>query len=317
MERIEYIDQLKGLAIILVVVAHVINSFGIQNNLFSDFIASFHTRLFMFLSGIFFYKKNSIYNANLLYKYLKKRFLRIIIPFLVIGGFYSFTVHNDIVPILIGSVDDLWFLPTLFNCIILGLVYVFIVQKINSNIFKLLILLFYSSSLIIIWHIGLIKFIPYSFMTVHMFPYFIFGYLFKHFENVKNIVCNEKLYVPSIILFIVFMKLNLPFKFEGFFIIIVLIQFFSSIKNCIPAFLSYYGRNSLEIYILHFWFLPKLLFISDFFYKYDVINASFNNNIIIIIIGAIIIAIPILYLSIFLGIILKSNKYSKYLVGAV
>lgn len=50
MERIQFIDRLKGLAIILVVIGHL--GLSQVNEGIVKFIYTFHMPLFMFLSGI-------------------------------------------------------------------------------------------------------------------------------------------------------------------------------------------------------------------------------------------------------------------------
>lgn len=49
--RIQYIDRLKGLAIILVVMGHIFG-FSQPDDPITKFIYTFHMPLFMFLSGL-------------------------------------------------------------------------------------------------------------------------------------------------------------------------------------------------------------------------------------------------------------------------
>lgn len=52
-QRIDYIDRMKGLAIFLVVLGHVYYyAFERSNSMLSAFVGSFHMPLFMFLSGL-------------------------------------------------------------------------------------------------------------------------------------------------------------------------------------------------------------------------------------------------------------------------
>ena len=85
--RINYIDNLKGIAIILVVMGHVEQfSLGLEDNLFRTFYNGFHMPLFMFLSGVFAMKSFKLWNLSESLLFLKKKVLRILLPFLVIGG---------------------------------------------------------------------------------------------------------------------------------------------------------------------------------------------------------------------------------------
>ncbi len=51
MTRVQYIDRLKGLAIILVVMGHIFG-FSQPEDGINTFIYTFHMPLFMFLSGL-------------------------------------------------------------------------------------------------------------------------------------------------------------------------------------------------------------------------------------------------------------------------
>lgn len=85
-QRIIYIDQLKGCAILLVVVGHVLEycfvpaNFGYESS-WHKLIYTFHMPLFAFLSGIFMKGINS-------WKSLRMKTERLLIPFLTIGSLY-------------------------------------------------------------------------------------------------------------------------------------------------------------------------------------------------------------------------------------
>lgn len=51
MTRVQYIDRLKGLAIILVVMGHIFGFSQLEDGI-NTFIYTFHMPLFMFLSGL-------------------------------------------------------------------------------------------------------------------------------------------------------------------------------------------------------------------------------------------------------------------------
>lgn len=88
-ERVEYIDKLKGFAIIVVVMGHVLEwGMGISDSLANLFYSSFHMPLFMFLSGLFAMKSFKTYNLAECQNFLQNKVQRIIVPFLVVGGGY-------------------------------------------------------------------------------------------------------------------------------------------------------------------------------------------------------------------------------------
>ena len=80
-ERNKTIDAIKGFAIILVVLAHAIqrNILNSESNIIGLLINSFHMHLLMFLSG--YVVAHSISKPE--YKWLFKKFIRLMIPFLI------------------------------------------------------------------------------------------------------------------------------------------------------------------------------------------------------------------------------------------
>ena len=58
-KRLQYVDFLKGFAILCVVVGHIA-AFNPKCDLLIDFVYSFHMPLFFFISGFLFHKKNIV-----------------------------------------------------------------------------------------------------------------------------------------------------------------------------------------------------------------------------------------------------------------
>lgn len=118
--RIEYIDKLKGLAITAVVVGHVVGkSMGVGSSL-NAFCDSFHMPLFMFLSGVFAYKGLRAYSWGEAATFVRKKALRVLWPFFVVGGLYVFAVAHQGGDTA-GAWGGYWFLPALFYCMLAGL----------------------------------------------------------------------------------------------------------------------------------------------------------------------------------------------------
>ena len=95
-QRLEYIDQIKGFAIFLVVVGHVyIISFGYlaldESSLWNRLISSFHMPLFAFVSGL-------MMTGRFSWSRLRSKCERLLLPFFVVGIAYIYwrdlTVHD-------------------------------------------------------------------------------------------------------------------------------------------------------------------------------------------------------------------------------
>lgn len=61
-------------------------------------------------------------NWPLALSFVKKKAVRILLPFLVIGGCYSLIVEHSFTAVYSGEMGGYWFLPALFICMVLGLV---------------------------------------------------------------------------------------------------------------------------------------------------------------------------------------------------
>ena len=78
-QRIEYIDVLRGLGIIIMIMGHV--GFGGK---FDRFIHTFHMPLFFFISGYLFTKRDSFSMVSL----VKKKARQLLIPYICFGIFH-------------------------------------------------------------------------------------------------------------------------------------------------------------------------------------------------------------------------------------
>jgi fucose 4-O-acetylase-like acetyltransferase len=129
MERISFIDGLKGYAIILVVIGHVITytspSDFSRSWLFS-FIYSFHMPLFLFLSGFLVY----LYPPGRVYSFILKKMKVLVYPYflwlfifaIAAGGI---VLNRNIISnfALMVKSYSLWFLPALFISLLVLICY--------------------------------------------------------------------------------------------------------------------------------------------------------------------------------------------------
>ena len=131
--RISYIDQLKGIAIFLVVLGHVIEHNAGRDNFLWTLIYSFHMPLFMFVSGYLAYvtfrlERLSFFNILL---YVGKKCRTLLLPFLTWGILIPFfLLRNTDKSLGLYTYDyiniwggGLWFFATLFVLSILFVIY--------------------------------------------------------------------------------------------------------------------------------------------------------------------------------------------------
>ncbi len=105
MKRIEWLDDLKGFAIFLIVLGHVLATFANMtkalphevSNVFFKFIYSFHVPLFFIIAGITFTAKDDFLS------FLKKKFFRLMLPY-YFGGFFSAILYVLLGQIVVGEI---------------------------------------------------------------------------------------------------------------------------------------------------------------------------------------------------------------------
>lgn len=308
--RIEYIDQLKGFAILWVVMGHISEiGLGINDTLFNHFYGSFHMPLFMFLSGIFTFKSFSKWDLDELRHFLVKKTLRIILPFVIFGGLYSiFTLHR----IDYTNIDNYWFLPALFYCMVYSLFIKYLFNKLlplkfeflgHICLFIVLCYLYYNTT------IG--EIIPYFLYSIKMYPFFVLGAFYGKSEKFQNYVKNSKeLLVLSIVfyLLLLFFDFKSPIILAAFFAIIILIYVFNHCR--IPSRLSYLGRYSLQIYVLHWFFIPFIVPVGDFIKDFELSSILFENNgFLLLTLITFAIALPLIILCLSIYKLIAANNY--------
>lgn len=120
-DRIEWVDALKGLGIILVILGH-----SPTNPSLREYIFSFHIPLFFFISGFLFsLERNPKFKV-----FIWKKFKTIIVPYVMFSlisilavfliGEYPIQINNTILELIVSTRNKttinnaLWFLTTLF-----------------------------------------------------------------------------------------------------------------------------------------------------------------------------------------------------------
>jgi len=115
-ERIEYIDRLRGLAMMLVVAGHVLFYCGYASSPLCYAIYAFHMPLFFVISG---WVNHYVWKPTDAWTYLKKTCLRLILPYAIWSMVYvviqSLRIGGAIdTAYSLLPVSDYWFIPCLF-----------------------------------------------------------------------------------------------------------------------------------------------------------------------------------------------------------
>lgn len=144
--------------------------------------------------------------------------------------------------------------------------------------------------------------------------YFVVGLLCKKFKYLNDIFSNNPfVYALSFTLFILQWFLT---GRSNFFLITLgalgaIIVIFQSLKNIsgkyrILSWFTLMGRNSLAIYLLHYFFIPD---VSAWFKTINVFNPFIFHMA-----ASLIVSIPIVVSSLFVSSLINKNVYLKYLL---
>jgi len=315
MSRKIYIDRLKGLAMLLVVIGHIYSKCLYPGSDVQCTIASvlqtFRMPLFMFLSGVV------IAAAPSLKKCLQKTIL-FLMPAIVVGFvFCIYTGWTFVEFINSGTKHGYWYLfvLTLFYWNLIA--YRWIPEKWGSVMFLLLGCIEY----VILSNLGSI--IPknvYDILCyqriVAYFPFFMLGHYINKYKLFSYFEGSQYVHGLSLLLIIVIACYS-HFLLPSYYIItpLAIIAFLMSAfpfregeTSFVEKKLEEIGKYTLDIYIYHYFFivLIKLKPIGEWF--------SLTNNPFIEFVFVLLLSLLVLGSSILVGKIIKSNKYIENIV---
>lgn len=260
-QRINWIDSLRGFAILLVIVGHLIQfnfKSGIENDIF-NIIYSFHMPLFFFISGVCVSFSQNILSCSDIWQYSMKKFCQLIIPSitwtLITPLFFS---HNAIENINLENISSFWFLNILFATYIVWGAYTYLCSKfkkkniiIAAAIILWIILFAINFKRISLMYLALFAF-GYFFQTTKM-PIFKNKYLLSLLALIFLLLCGKFEYGTTVIQEANRVWLEFPLSIIAS---ILLAEVFKYIKKGkIYSLLNYIGKYTLGIYLCHFIFI--------------------------------------------------------------
>ena len=337
-KRLDYIDALRGLAILFIVFGHIpmyCYHTGEAFTSYRSFTSLVQLPIFFFVSGFVFKIKNmSITGTG---KFILNKFRQLIIPATIIGSIY-FILHDDN---FIRIIHDkfkggYWFTFTLFELIIIQYMWDMFTKKIHIRTNNRI---YYTTSLClaVILYIFSLPTISATFgdtsniMGIPMlryYLYFVMGNIIRN--NLESIsqwkYRNQSTAILITVFFLLFIANQMPHKLNGisFHLNLVVLEvsslltifmifykyrsYFSS-NHRIASILTFWGKRTLDIYLLHYFFLPKdLSLFGDYFTAHQamILEALFSGIITLLVIGG----------CLFISELLRCNPtVSKYLLG--
>lgn len=286
-KRIEYIDALRGFAMILVVYFHI-PSYCLGNAYigFNDILEWVRMPLFFFISGFVFYKADRIWNGETIRKVLKKKFMVQIIPMAVFMTLFLI-LFDYMEPASFGSdKKGYWYTFVLFEYFVLYIGASALFNKHNTHkgeiyVFLSVILIslmsFYYAKYYTryadelgIWK-DILGFL--SFVKIRHFIFFWFGtFIRKNFDKFIVLTSNTSFLVAVIAIYLVMTLFPVVYHTTGLEYIayittglamtILVFTLFRKYERLLTKdkwlgkSLQFIGRRTLDIYLIHYFFLP-------------------------------------------------------------
>ena len=263
----QFIDFIKGLAILLVIVGHLIQgnaTIGGGNNLIYGWIYMYHMGLFFACSGFLYKWKDDPSGIKPFLVELYKKTARLLIPFLIWGLIMH--IYDDrewkfiesIQYIIIHPHYGLWFLQSLLKYYVLIIFINYISFKLNGickHARGMIILLVLVVS--VFYHCGH----KFAFIVDWNFCMFLIGLILRQYTRLWEIANNKFLSTMSAAG--LFLPLFINFPFKEIVSISALLSFIAIAQtNTVPRFIKTQiediGKKSMPIYLLHFFFVIRI-----------------------------------------------------------
>lgn len=288
-ERIAYLDALKCLAILLMIDIHVrsSNGFSAYESLSAQLIYAPTLPIFFFVSGFLAYKQSM--DIKSFFDNIRKKFIFLVIPAVVFCLGKDLMNHKFPLRFVTEGFHGYWFTIVLFECF---LVYYLLTLAIKNEKWRIGILLLLSVA-----GVGMLAankdFGPAIFdlrRLTKFFQFFVLGTLAMKYRPRYETLMNNEVFKATFILasFIVLFLLtyDMPTALHHFlrdvalryFTTFAIVSFFFCHESCflrksrVNSLVSNIGQNSLAIYLIHYFFLPKFRPVPEWFEGLDMVT---------------------------------------------
>lgn len=313
-----------------------------------SFLLLFRMPLFFFVSGFLVYKASQVWDlrnlGQLLGKKLKIQIIPTVVFFLLFNAMIWPNFWNGLdVNFHSPMKGGYWFTIALLWMFIFYYLFAYLESKLRWRSW-IPIALFFLVSLVVYETCYLPQTFPWAqgsklptiqwlndtclSQVFYYFPFFLFGNIVHRYWDQAQKLMDSKWFFPIVVVVVILATMdvlkwhnmrmewtNLPSTLAKFGLLVIVFMYFRYYKehftkfSPIGATLQYIGRRTLDIYLLHFFFLPNIPTIGIFFDKY-------RHNFVLDTTLSVVIALLIILFTIITSNILRvSPFFRKYLFG--
>lgn len=322
--RMLYIDALRGITMFLVVYHHVIGKCN-GGELLIEKALQFRMPLFFFISGFVAYKAIDFWTLPNTSKRVVDKIKAQVIPTAIFYCLYFYFIE-DCNPFKLFSIygwGKYWFTFVLFEFLLIYYLLNFI-TKTNERL-NIVALILFAVIMVILFHTTKKKGSVYGWFTVYgmtrYFVYFVSGSFARKYMNKVISVCDTKWFLPMMALCI---AIQLP-RFAGVYTTPKLLTYIMTVYTLpiaglvfvfglflrfrslftdtskVTRCLSFVGRRTLDIYLMHYFFIYYVPFVHDNFVAWGILPKSRFPMILM--------AMVILLLCLLASAIIRKNKF--------
>lgn len=286
MKRLEYIDALRGLGILMVVYHHIC-VMSMRNTLYESCVNSFIITVFMplffFIGGFVAYKKID-WTLSTGFKIIANKTRTLLVPFISMFLFCMIYYKLDIYQYIIDHYKcGFWFIWVLYQIFIIWILINILYHKLRTNKKHYFITggIIFSFFIMILSHKlsynnPIIGFFSLDFTCQFLF-YFLLGSFFKKYVERFNALCSNREFIIIIFLlsFLQFTGVDFPLiqhitTISRIILLYIVFytyrDYFATTTNCSKA-LTYIGKHTLEIYLIHYFLLFKIDNVANYLYN--------------------------------------------------
>lgn len=316
---------MRGISMILVVFGHVLLYMGIggEKTIMSAILMGFRMPLFFFVSGFFSFRLISWWTKAKVADILKRKVQAQVICTIVFLSLYEYAMDGRIN--IMNGFGGYWFTIALFQMYLMYMLFTYISRVIKINISLWLMVLVSLGGFCPSIVMYLPEFVQNNLCWInvlHYIQFFTIGLIGSKYRDELFKLVHTNWFITTIIVGWIICVMTwqsswlqenvfpayylIRYVFTKYFALLTVIAFFhvnaEKLSDCSRSskWLRFVGRRTLDIYMIHYFFLPDLNCLSQYLLN--------GNRIILQLIIALVITMAIVVMCLLMSSILRQSK---------